>query len=149
MQEIKCPKCGEVFQVDESGYSAIVQQVRDKEFSKELKSREVQFELEKDNAVQLAKLAIEKANPDAGLPSFSERMAALEKRVSKLEGNLSSGGNSGSSDWPEWVQPTGAHNAYAKGSQVTHNGERYVSQIDANVWEPGMFGSESLWTKQA
>ena len=102
-----------------------------------------------DERERLTKLAIEKANPDAGLPSFSERMAALEKRVSKLEGNLSSGGDSGSSDWPEWVQPTGAHDAYAKGSQVTHNGERYVSQIDANVWEPGMFGSESLWSKQA
>ena len=102
-----------------------------------------------DERESLTKLAIEKANPDAGLPSLSERMAALEKRVSKLEGNLSSGGDSGSSDWPEWVQPTGAHDAYAKGSQVTHNGERYVSQINANVWEPGVFGSESLWTKQA
>lgn len=102
-----------------------------------------------DERESLTKLAIEKASPDAGLPSFSERIAALEKRVSNLEGNLRSGGDSGSSDWPEWVQPTGAHDAYAKGSQVTHNGEKYVSQIDANVWEPGMFGSESLWTKQA
>lgn len=32
MQEIKCPKCGEIFQVDESGYAEIVRQVRDKEF---------------------------------------------------------------------------------------------------------------------
>lgn len=102
-----------------------------------------------DERERLTKLAIEKANPDAGLPSFSERMAALEKRVSKLEGNLSSGGDSGSSDWPEWVQPTGAHDAYAKGSQVTHNGKRYVSEIDANVWEPGVLGSDFLWTKQA
>ena len=102
-----------------------------------------------DERESLTKLAIEKANPDAGLPSFSERMAALEKRVSKLEGNLSSGGDSGSSNWPEWVQPTGAHNAYAKGSQVIHNGERYVSRIDANVWEPGVFGSDFLWKKQA
>lgn len=102
-----------------------------------------------DERESLTKLAIEKANPDAGLPSFSERMAALEKRVSKLEGNLSSGGDSGSSDWPEWVRPTGAHNAYAKGSQVTHNGKRYVSKIDANVWEPGVLGSDFLWTKQA
>ena len=102
-----------------------------------------------DERESLTKLAIEKASPDAGLPSFSERLASLEKRVSKLEGGSSSGGDSGSSDWPEWVQPTGAHDAYAKGSQVTHHGEKYVSQIDANVWEPGVFGSESLWTKQA
>ena len=39
MQEIKCPKCGEVFQVDESGYAAIVKQVRDSEFEKEIKQR--------------------------------------------------------------------------------------------------------------
>ena len=43
MQEIKCPKCGEVFVVDESGYAQIVQQVRDKEFAKELRKREEDF----------------------------------------------------------------------------------------------------------
>ena len=43
MQEIKCPKCGEVFQVDESGYAAIVKQIRDKEFQKEVCEREAQF----------------------------------------------------------------------------------------------------------
>ncbi len=40
VQEIKCPKCGEIFLVDESGYAQIVQQIRDKEFEKELKRRE-------------------------------------------------------------------------------------------------------------
>lgn len=80
MQEIKCPKCGEVFQVDESGYSAIVQQVRDKEFSKELKSREVQFELEKDNAVQLAKLAIEK--------DLSEKLIQKDSEIAKLKADI-------------------------------------------------------------
>lgn len=40
MQEIKCPNCGEVFQVDESGYAQIAQQVRDKEFEKELSRRQ-------------------------------------------------------------------------------------------------------------
>lgn len=80
MQEIKCPKCGEVFQVDESGYSAIVQQVRDKEFSKELKSREAQFELEKDNAVQLAKLAIEK--------DLSEKLIQKNSEIAKLKADI-------------------------------------------------------------
>ena len=40
MQEIKWPKCGGVFVMDESGYAQIVQQVRDKEFDKELRHRE-------------------------------------------------------------------------------------------------------------
>ena len=64
MQEIKCPKCGEVFQVDESGYAAIVKQVRDKEFSKELQAREKQFATEKETAVRLAKLDVKNAMQD-------------------------------------------------------------------------------------
>lgn len=46
-------------------------------------------------------------------------------------------------EWPEWIQPTGAHNAYAKGAKVSHNGKRWVSDVDANVWEPGVYG----WTE--
>lgn len=41
---------------------------------------------------------------------------------------------------PEWVQPTGAHDAYAKGSHVMHDGIEWVSDLDANVWEPGVSG---------
>ena len=43
----------------------------------------------------------------------------------------------------EWVQPTGAHDAYQIGDQVTHNGATWESDYDANVWEPGVFG----WTE--
>ena len=77
MQEIKCPKCGEVFQVDESGYSAIVKQVRDKEFSKEIQNREAQFESEKENAIQLAKLEAEKM--------FNEKLNKKENELSEVE----------------------------------------------------------------
>lgn len=47
-------------------------------------------------------------------------------------------------EWPEWVQPTGAQDAYAKDAKVTHNGERWISDVDSNVWEPGVY----RWTKQ-
>lgn len=60
MQEIKCPKCGEVFQVDESGYSAILKQVRDEEFSREIKNIEQKFISDKENSIQLLKLENEK-----------------------------------------------------------------------------------------
>ena len=63
MQEIKCPKCGEVFQVDESGYAAIVKQVRDKEFKNEISQREKNYEKEKENAIKLAVTEAE-ANKD-------------------------------------------------------------------------------------
>lgn len=55
MKEIKCPKCGEVFVVDESGYAQIVQQVRDKEFDKELKQREKDLEEIKKKDLELIK----------------------------------------------------------------------------------------------
>ena len=60
MNELQCPKCGEKFQIDEAGYAAILKQVRDKEFTKELESREQQFESEKEQAVQVTKLQAEK-----------------------------------------------------------------------------------------
>ena len=43
MHEIKCPNCGKMFQVDETGYAQILQQVRDQEFQKELERREVEL----------------------------------------------------------------------------------------------------------
>ena len=42
--------------------------------------------------------------------------------------------------YPEWVQPTGAHDAYALGDKVTWNGKTWESTVDANVWEPGVSG---------
>lgn len=47
-------------------------------------------------------------------------------------------------EWPEWVQPTGAHNAYALGAKVSHNGKHWISDIDSNVYEPGVYG----WTEE-
>ena len=37
---------------------------------------------------------------------------------------------------PEWVQPTGAHDAYQTGDTVTFEGQEYVSLIDGNTWSP-------------
>ena len=45
-------------------------------------------------------------------------------------------------EWPEWVQPTGSTDAYAKGDKVSHNGKHWLSTYNDNVWEPGVFGWE-------
>ena len=45
---------------------------------------------------------------------------------------------------PEWEQPDST-NPYAKGDKVAHNGKTWVSDIDGNVWEPGVYG----WTEVA
>ena len=43
-------------------------------------------------------------------------------------------------EFPEWIQPTGATDAYAKGDKVSHNEKHWQSDIDGNVWEPGVYG---------
>lgn len=43
-------------------------------------------------------------------------------------------------EFPEWKQPAGTHDAYAKGDKVKHNGKKWESTADANVWEPGVYG---------
>ena len=46
-------------------------------------------------------------------------------------------------EWPLWVQPTGAHDAYPMDAKVSHNGAKWISTIDANVYMPGVYG----WTE--
>lgn len=58
MNEIKCPKCGTVFQIDEADYDSIVKQIRDREFDKEISSREEQHKVDRENAVKLAEAHI-------------------------------------------------------------------------------------------
>ena len=40
-------------------------------------------------------------------------------------------------EYPQWVQPTGAHDAYNKGDKVSDEGKHWISEIDGNVWKPG------------
>lgn len=47
-------------------------------------------------------------------------------------------------EYPEWSQPVGAHDAYAKGDKVSYNNKRWVSTADANVWQPGVYGWEVI-----
>ena len=43
-------------------------------------------------------------------------------------------------EFPDWKQPTGAHDAYAQGAKVSHLGKHWISDIEANVYEPSVFG---------
>lgn len=48
-------------------------------------------------------------------------------------------------EFPEWVQPLGVHDAYAQGAKVSHGGKRWVSDVNANTWEPGV----AAWSEYA
>lgn len=43
-------------------------------------------------------------------------------------------------EWPEWVQPTGAQDAYALNAKVSHKDAHWTSDYDNNTWEPSVFG---------
>ena len=78
MAEIRCPHCGEVFQVDETEYAQIVRQVRDAEFTRELEAREQMAERERASAVEAA---VAQARQEA------QELAARERE--ELQGRLS------------------------------------------------------------
>ena len=60
MNEIKCPNCGTIFKINETDYESIVKQIRDKEFEKEITSRENQYKIDKENSIKIAESNIEK-----------------------------------------------------------------------------------------
>ena len=80
MNEIKCPHCGEMFTIDEAGFAAILKQVRDAEFDKEVRRHEQLMASEKQQAGQWAVAeALAKAQGDA---------AQKEARIAELEARL-------------------------------------------------------------
>lgn len=84
MSEIKCPKCGEVFKVDQSGYAAILDQVRNTEFQKELKERENQLLNSQKNEVELIK-ANAQMDKERALTALSQQVALLQEQINAAE----------------------------------------------------------------
>ena len=84
MQEIKCPKCGEVFVVDESGYANIVKQVRDREFAKELKKREEELKDAQQKDLDLVRLE-QKNQLDKALSAKDSELSEKDKKIQELE----------------------------------------------------------------
>ncbi|MCC2826688.1 DUF2130 domain-containing protein [Faecalicatena orotica] len=88
MQEIKCPNCGEVFVVDESGYAQIVQQVRDKEFDKELRRREEELAGKQESELRLLRLE-QKQEYDAALAKKETELQKRDQLIARLQAQIS------------------------------------------------------------
>lgn len=80
MKEIKCPNCGKVFSVDESGYAAILNQVKNEEFDKEIKEREeaIKVKVLSDSLIQKQQLEKEK----------NQQISELNQIISNLKKDL-------------------------------------------------------------
>lgn len=78
---------------------------------------------------ELAEMARGNVNMEKGYAAFEERMLRLEKRVTALEefDNLQTDAPEQTEEYPAWVQPTGAHDAYYTGAKMTYtDGKKYT-----------------------
>ena len=102
-------------------------------------------DVDDDQRSQLIDAARKKADPSASYAPLQERvdklaedLAALAARVTVLEG----GGTELVDEYPAYVQPTGAHDAYHNGDKVTWNGKQYVCTAPDGVvcvWNPDTY----------
>ena len=82
INEIRCPKCGEAFTIDENSYASIAKQVRDEEFNKELSSRERLFEAQKKAALDTEKARLNQER--------EQTVFALKQEIERLKSQISS-----------------------------------------------------------
>ena len=82
MNQIRCPKCGEVFTIDESSYDSIVKQIRDHQFDEELKKREKEYSEKLETELKLVKAKAESDNNKI----LSEKDREIDQLKAKLEG---------------------------------------------------------------
>jgi hypothetical protein len=87
MNEIKCPKCGEVFEVNEVSYAAILKQVRDQEFDKEIRQRELAYKNDKESAIEIA-VAKKDSEKARELANKNTEIADKNTEIQKLKGEL-------------------------------------------------------------
>ena len=91
--------------------------------------------------------ARERAEPDAQLPSLTERVGALELRVAALEqGTYQPSEPEGDPEWPEYVRPTSKDEYYRKGDKVTFEGAHYVCNKNNVVASPAE--NPKSWVRQ-
>ena len=90
MHEIKCPKCGEVFQVDESGYAELLSQVRNEAFEEELHKRARELEDKNKSDLKMAQMQQEKTFAEA-LTDKDKELANKEMEIQKLKNQLAMG----------------------------------------------------------
>lgn len=88
MQEIKCPNCGKLFQVDETEYAQIARQIRDEEFHRELERRARDLAEKKESDLKLARMKQEKEFGEAISVKVSE-LAEKDKEIEQLKMKIS------------------------------------------------------------
>lgn len=127
---IECPKCHEIFQVDEAGYAAIVKQIRDKEFEKEIKDRETRFEADKEQAVQIVKMETEQ--------DYKEQLNKKETEIEGLKNKLDSFNKDKLLELNELVSKKDAEILKKESEIAKLNGEKELSEKEFQLKEQSL-----------
>ena len=90
-----------------------------------------QGQISYDERNELTAIARENATPDMGYANIENRITRVEDRIAALEAKETSGGDT--TEYPEWKQPTGAHDAYKAGDKITYDGKRYTCVAQEGV----------------
>lgn len=106
-------------------------------------------DLTEEEMKQLLEQAQANAKPDDSYAPLNERVTAIEtlqREVEERLGKLESGPSTETGEleepadeWPEYVQPTGAHDAYHAGDKITYNGKHYTCIYAGCVWTPDTY----------
>ena len=103
----------------------------------------IKSSLSKEEQTELEEMARKNANPVNSYAPIMEqlnevfkRIEALESDVKKLKGESTEEPTELVEEYPEYVKPTGAHDAYRVGDKITYNGKHYECIFDNCVWNP-------------
>lgn len=66
-------------------------------------------------------------------------LSALKEAVEKLGAKIETPVEEPKEEYPEYIQPTGAHDAYHVGDKITYNGKKYICKLDNCVWNPDTY----------
>lgn len=91
----------------------------------------IEGKLTDEDREALYALAREGAQP---VYDYAAEIEAIWAAIRELQGQAQE-----PEEWPEFVQPTGAHDAYGVGAQVTYNGQRYRCKLANCVWSPDAY----------
>ena len=103
----------------------------------------VESKLSKEQKEELEEEARQNANPENSYADLQTQIDKLADRITALENKLSSSGTCSEEpaedEYPEYVQPTGAHDAYKVGDKITYNGKKYECIYNGCVWTPDAY----------
>ena len=119
------------------------------DLTQRIKTMYAMGELTEEEMRQLLKQAQDNAKPDDSYAPLADRVKAIEEWMTTVEERLRKLETGSSTDlgeleepadeWPEYVQPTGAHDAYHVGDKIAYNGKHYTCIYDGCVWTPDAY----------